>query len=156
VLLTLGGGGHTAQMIALTRRLGDRVRYAYVIHEDDRVSEAQIVHPGIVFRLSRTRAFYGQRVATFVGTVRSFMQAFGIVARSGAEVVISAGPGLAFPLFVWAKVLGKRTVFIETWSRVFTRSLAGRLCYRISDVFFVQWPELQKEYPGSHYAGRLG
>jgi beta-1,4-N-acetylglucosaminyltransferase len=156
VLVTLGGGGHTAQMIALTKALGTRVDYEYVIHDTDEVSEAHIVHSGRVYRVPRARTHYGNVLGAVLGTSRAFVQSFRIIRASAADVVISAGPGLAFPLFAWAKLFGKRTAFVETWSRVNSKSLAGRLCYPLSDVFFVQWPQLLALYKRSRYAGRLG
>ncbi|MDP3029141.1 MAG: hypothetical protein Q8O04_06545 [Deltaproteobacteria bacterium] len=47
-------------------------------------------------------------------------------------------------------------IFIESWSRVTTKSTTGKICYYLSDLFFVQWPELIKRYPKAIYAGRLG
>jgi beta-1,4-N-acetylglucosaminyltransferase len=156
VLVTLGGGGHTAQMIALTKALGTRVNYEYVIHDRDEVSEPQILHSGRVYRVPRTRTHYGNALGATLGTMRAFAQSFRIIRASSADIVISAGPGLAFPLFVWARLSGRKTAFVETWARVESKSLAGRLCHRWSSIFFVQWPQLLDLYKGSRYAGRLG
>ncbi|CAD6268748.1 unnamed protein product [Miscanthus lutarioriparius] len=54
--------------------------------------------------------------------------------------------------------LGWSSIFyIESIARVKKLSLSGLLLYklRIADQFFVQWPQLQHEYPRACYAGHL-
>ena len=48
-------------------------------------------------------------------------------------------------------ILGKlflrsRVIFIETCGAI-DPTLSGRICYRFSDLFIVQWPELLERYP---------
>jgi hypothetical protein len=45
-------------------------------------------------------------------------------------------------------VLGIRTVVIEVYDRIDRRSLTGRLCRPLSDLFLLQW-ERQRELYGS-------
>jgi beta-1,4-N-acetylglucosaminyltransferase len=54
--------------------------------------------------------------------------------------VISAGPGLAVPASIIAKILRKKVFFVEDCSRVYKASSSGKIIYRFSDLFFVQWP----------------
>ncbi|KAI3758187.1 hypothetical protein L6452_05740 [Arctium lappa] len=46
---------------------------------------------------------------------------------------------------------------VESIARVKRLSLSGFLLYklRMADQLFVQWPQLQKQYPRAHYVGRL-
>ena len=156
ILLTLGSGGHTKQAILLSKRFKDSVDYEYLINNDDTISSKKIIYKGRIFRIIRPRALGDNKFSTIIKTIVSFLDAFSIIMRSKSDTVISTGPGLAFPILFWAKIFRKKTVFIESWSRVTQPSLAGKLCYKIADQFFIQWPDLKKEYPKSIYAGRLG
>jgi UDP-N-acetylglucosamine:LPS N-acetylglucosamine transferase len=71
------------------------------------------------------------------------------------DVVISTGAGVAFPFFLMAKVLRMKTVYLEVYDRIDSRTLTGRLCYPFSDLFLVQWDEQQPLYPKSQVVGRL-
>ena len=51
--------------------------------------------------------------------------------------------------------MGTRIIFVETGSRVTRLSLTGRIMYRIAHLFFVQWPQLQQQWPRARYEGRL-
>ena len=76
--------------------------------------------------------------------------------RSKAKYFLSAGNGAVVFLYYIGKIFGKKLIYLETWSRVWTPSLTGRLVYPICNLFFVQWPELLEKYPKAKYVGRLG
>ena len=65
-----------------------------------------------------------------------------ILCRERPDVVVSLGAEIALPFFYWAKFLGIRTIFIESWCRVEDLSRTGKLVYPVADVFLVQWPQL--------------
>lgn len=156
ILVVLGGGGHTAQIIRIVDMLGDKYLYSYVVNNIDQISQKKITIPGIIFKINLTKKFGGSFLDSVIGTLKSFFDSFSIIRKSKCEVIISAGPGISVPLFVVAKLFKIKTIFFESWSRVTTKSNSGKICYRFSDLFFVQWPEMKKLYPKAVYAGRLG
>ncbi len=87
--------------------------------------------------------------------VKNCLLAFKVLKPRELNVVISTGAGVAFPFIVVGKLLGKRTVFIETLARVEDLSFTGKCVYPLVDRFLVQWEELTKLYPKALYKGRL-
>jgi UDP-N-acetylglucosamine:LPS N-acetylglucosamine transferase len=154
VMIVLGSGGHTAQMLKLLKLLGSKYNYEYVLNDDDKVSARKI--NGKIYRVANPRVFEDNILIRSSKLTKGFFQAYKIMRKSNAVAIISAGPGLTFPLFLAAKLFRKKTIFIESWCRITTKSISGRLCYPLSDMFFVQWPEMKKLYPKAIYAGRLG
>ena len=71
------------------------------------------------------------------------------------DVVITTGALVAFPICLIAKIFGKHIIYIESFARVNSRSLTGRLLYPISDLFLVQWEEMLKFYPKAKYVGGI-
>jgi UDP-N-acetylglucosamine:LPS N-acetylglucosamine transferase len=71
------------------------------------------------------------------------------------KAVISCGTGLTVPIFYSARLLGIKTVFIESMSRVNALSITGRLLLGKTDLFMVQWPELAEQTKGAVYGGQL-
>lgn len=63
------------------------------------------------------------------------------------DMVVSTGAGVAVPFIVLAKLLGIRTVFIESFTRVDDLSLSAKLVLPFIDKLYVQWEELQARYP---------
>lgn len=87
--------------------------------------------------------------------VRNLLVAWRVLRSVRPEVVVSTGAGVAVPFFLVAKMLGIRTVFIEALERIESRSLSGRICYPLSDVFVLQWEAQRRLYPRGHVIGSL-
>ena len=156
LLIVLGKGGHTEQMIRLIRYLGDQYNYEYMIARDDPLSKDKIELPGKIWEVTRHRYYYTPKWRSMLNTIVLSFESLTILLKTRADVVVSAGPGLAVPISYLAKLFGKKVIFIESWSRVWHPSRAGKLVYPIADLFFIQWPELKSKYPKAIYAGRLG
>lgn len=54
-------------------------------------------------------------------------------------------------------IMEGRVVYVESIARVSSVSLSGAILYwsRLTDGFFVQWPELLAKYPRAQFSGRL-
>ena len=87
--------------------------------------------------------------------VRNLVLAIGVLRRGRPDLVVSTGAGVAFPFFLIARVLRIRTVYLEVYDRLDTRTLTGRLCRPLSSLFCVQWEEQADLYKGSHVVGTL-
>ena len=53
----------------------------------------------------------------------------------------------------WSNLFKKKVIYIESFANIETRTLTGRLVYKIADVFIVQWKSLLKLYPNAKYEG---
>ena len=155
LLIVLGEGGHTKEMLALVDLLGSGYRYEYVLTREDRLSEAKIRFTGAVHRVVRPRSKDDNALVAAGKVLRCACQALAILRRSQPDAMITSGPALAVPFAMWARLLGVGVVFIETGSRVSQLSLTGRLIRPLADLFFVQWPALVERCRGAIYAGRL-
>ncbi len=156
VLVVLGEGGHTSEMVRLLRLLGDGFSYAYVITREDRLSEGKIPFPGPVHRVNRPR-WKGEGWGTgFLKYLRLNLQSLALLLRARPKAILHSGPGTSAPLAFWGKkLLGAGVVYVENGSRVRKPSASSGLAYLTSDLFFVQWPELRERFPGAIYAGNL-
>ncbi len=71
------------------------------------------------------------------------------------DVVISDGAGLAVAYFLIARCLSIPCVYVEVLDRIDSRTLTGRLCAPLADLFLVQVPQQQTLYPRSVVVGEL-
>ena len=166
LLIVLGEGGHTKQMLNLVQLIKDLEKsnkqshnesYSlhYVVTYEDHLSVGHIKHPGPVYRVTRPRGKSTGKLCAVFRTLLAGMQSLVILLRTRPDAVISAGPAVSVPVSVLGKLFGARIIFIESSSRIRHPSLTGRLMYRWADLFFVQWQQLQEELPRAVFAGRL-
>jgi len=156
-LIVLGRGGHTAQILRLVDRLGNKYAYEYVVGKEDQVSEKQIKYKGKVHRMLNPRLMkHKSLIIVFLRMIPAGFDVFKILLKTKANVVLSAGPSMTIPFFYLAKLFGKKLIFVESWVRIHHKSLTGRFVYPISDLFFVQWASMKKIYKKAVFAGRLG
>jgi len=155
LLIVLGSGGHTKEMIRLVDLLGPRYEYCYLVAADDELSLQKIKLPGPVYRVIRPRWKNTSWPVAGLRTLWSCLQALWALVRLHPQAILSTGPGVAVPASVLSRLLGLKVVYIETGSRIFALSASGKILYRFADLFFVQWPELLPLCPKAVYAGRL-
>ena len=158
LLVVLGGGGHTKQLLKLVKQLGMEYDYEYLISTSDILSEKKIEFRGKIFRILNPREMKDKNIIKVIlKFIPSTLQLLAALFQSKARYILAAGPSLSLHVaFLGKFIFGKKIIFLESWSRVYTKSLAGKLTYPFADIFFVQWREELKNYPKAVYAGRLG
>jgi beta-1,4-N-acetylglucosaminyltransferase len=90
-----------------------------------------------------------------LNAVKNLILAGRILRYEKPQVVFSMGAGIAPPYLYMAKLMGIKTIFMETFICIPIATLSGRLVYPIADHFFVQNQVLQKQYPKAIYAGKV-
>lgn len=71
---------------------------------------------------------------------------FNIFLKERPNIIVSNGSEIAIPALYVGRFFAKKTIFIESWSRVNNPSLTGKIVYPIVDHFLVQWPQLVLKY----------
>jgi hypothetical protein len=82
-------------------------------------------------------------------------RAAAILRREHASAVVSAGTGVAVPFFLAARILGIRSVWIETLNLISGHGIAARVCSRLATVVAVQRDSMRRAQPGAVLVGEL-
>ena len=155
LLIVLGGGGHTTEMLHFVHLLGPDYEYHYLLVREVPLSPGAIKREGQIHLVRRPRGRYDGILATLVNSAVALFQIASVLITVRPKAVIGCGPAITVLAAVLGRLFGCSIIFVETGSRVSSLSLSGKLMYRVAHQFFVQWPELQEKYPGAIYAGRL-
>ena len=78
-----------------------------------------------------------------------------ILSKEDPDLIISTGVLAVVPLCILAKLKRKKLIYIESFAKITSGTLTGKILYRFADVFFVQWEEMKDVYPNSIYAGGI-
>ncbi len=107
--------------------------------------------------LSEEEVFFGYFPTTrnIWNLLRNSFLAVKLIFSKSPDLIVSNGAGIAVPFFYLAKLLGIKTVYIEVYDRVNSRTLTGRLVHPVADKFIVQWESQQKLYKNSILLGPL-
>jgi len=132
ICLACSHGGHYTETLQI---LDAFISHEYFFATYHSVREAE------VNRIARS--YFTDNIGTNPWRMlKSFAWAFLILTRERPQVILSFGAEIALPFLYWGKILGMKTIFIESWCRVENLSLVGKLVYPIVDEFWVQWPQL--------------
>lgn len=170
-LVVLGSGGHTSEMIQLIRNLPPeryhplefvkastdttsvgRLQAARLIVSASPITSKTVLPPA-VHEIPRAREVGQSYISSVYSTIHAFLYAMRLIAGLRPDVLLCNGPGTCLPLCVAAfigRVMGwtcTRIVFVESYCRVHTMSLTGRLLYAWVDLCAVHWATLQTRYP---------
>jgi len=155
IIVVLGGGGHTAQIIRLINLFGSQYDYEYIIAKQDKLSINKILIKGKVNFINRVGEIGDKNFIRFCKHTKGLYEVFLLLINSNAQAIITCGPNISVPICIIGKMLNKKVIFIETWSKVKSKTSSGRFIYYFADLFFIQWKRMKKIYPKAIYTGRL-
>ncbi len=144
VLLVGSSGGHLAQLLCLRPWWSEYERHWVTFHTEDAVS-----------RLAEESVTWAHHPTTrnVPNLVRNTALARRVLREQRPDVVISTGAGVAVPFFWLARLHGIASVYLEVYDRIDSRTVTGRLCRPVADLFLVQWSDQLRLYPSSVLLG---
>ncbi|KAJ1725634.1 UDP-N-acetylglucosamine transferase subunit [Coemansia erecta] len=171
--IVLGSGGHTAEMARLLQGV-DFDRYArrmYVVGDSDLLSLDQIgsleaardheAEHYTVCRIPRSRHVGQSFKSSIVSSLWTLLHVCRVMLQNSPDAVLCNGPAncvlvgivALVPRFWGIKHIP--VVYVESFARVTSLSLSGRIMYYVADRFVVQWPGLREKYPLAEYIPHL-
>lgn len=138
------GGGHWVQLL--------RVRPAFANCDVTFVTVHELYRPQVA-----DHRFYAVNDATRwnkLGLVRMALKLAWIILRERPEVVISTGAAPGYIALRIGRLLGARTIWLDSMANVEQLSLSGQKIGHYADLWLTQWEHLEKP-DGPHYAGSV-
>ena len=71
------------------------------------------------------------------------------------DVIICTGVLAMIPICLIMKLNHRKLIYIESFAKVTSPTLSGKLMYKYADQFYVQWPHMKKIYPNAIYLGGI-
>ena len=144
VLLVASGGGHWVQLLRL-RPAFEGTDVAYVCVRSTYAADV----PGCRY-FTVNDATRWNKVMLAVMALRILV----VLLRVRPDVVVSTGAAPGYFALRFGKLLGARTVWIDSIANVEKLSMTGTLVRRFADRWLTQWPHLAQE-GGPEYAGSV-
>lgn len=147
LLLVCSAGGHLLQMHGLLHHLfHDYKRHWVCLNKADAVS---------LLRGESVAWAHGPTNRNIPNLIRNFWLCWRVLRHEKPSIIISTGAGLAIPFFVAGRILGIRTVYLESFARQHNLSLTGKGMYysRVATNMLVQSERLAQLYPRALFKG---
>ncbi len=144
ICLVVSTGGHLVQLTNLESMWKEHERFWVTFSKED--AKALLEKERVIWAHHPTNR-------NLLNLFRNLILAWNVLRKEKPDAIVSTGAGVAVPFFWIGKILGIRTVFIESLTRIHDLSLTGKLIYPFASRFFVQWPELGARYSKAIYAG---
>lgn len=148
ICFAASSGGHYEQLLML-KPLMEKYE-SFVITEETaykaKVKDKKMYYMKQVNRKEKT--FIPRMI---VNTFRSIS----VYHKEMPDVIICTGVLAMIPVCLIAKIHGKQLIYIESFAKVTSATLSGKLLYKFADQFYVQWPQMKEIYPNAIYLGGI-
>lgn len=151
ICFTSSSGGHFNQMykIALeydnyeTIFITEKTNFSSKVLKNERVFFFKVIN-------RKERMF-------LMNFLKNILNIFKILKIEKPDLIISTGALITVPVCYLGKLLGSKVIFIESFAKVNTPTLSGKLTSKISDKTIVQWEELGEYYKSKNveYGGTI-
>lgn len=148
VCFTSLSGGHFEQLLMLRHLFSEYD--SFIVTEKTKYNQNFTELP-IYFTKQVNRHHWSYIFMLFYNILFSFY----IFVAKRPEIIISTGVLSTIPLCLTAKLFRKKVIYIESFAKINSPTLTGKVMYKIADVFYVQWPEMLEVYPKAKYIGGI-
>jgi beta-1,4-N-acetylglucosaminyltransferase len=146
ILMVSSSGGHLTQLMCLEPWWQEHERLWVTFETADAVSKLAD---------EEVRWAHHPTTRNVPNLARNTALAWQTLKAYRPDVIVSTGAGVAVPFFWLHRYFHSHTVYLEVFDRVDSRTLTGRLCRPVTELFLVQWPEQQALYRSSVLLGQV-
>ena len=143
LLAVASGGGHWIQLLRLMPAFADYdVAFVSTLDPDSRIA-------GRRYR----RVHDGNRWDK-IGVLRMALSLALLILRERPHVIISTGAAPGYVAVRLGRLIGARTIWVDSVANVDELSMSGRMAGRHADLWLTQWPHLARP-EGPRFAGTV-
>lgn len=143
VLAVASGGGHLIQLLRLRKAFEGR-QVAFVSTNPDYQTQIQ----------EKLYTVKDANLDDKPGLVVMFLQMLWIVLRYRPDVVITTGAAPGYAAIMFGKLLGAKTLWLDSIANGEELSTSGKQAKRWADAWLTQWEHLSSE-TGPQFKGRV-
>lgn len=145
ILAVSSAGGHFSELKMITSNLSPE--FDITIITEDKVND-----PSVDYYIPYSNR--SNKIKYFFAFCNNFILAFKYIRKVKPQKIISTGAHTAFFYFVVGKIFFRtENIYIESFAKVTSKSLAYKLSYRFIDQTIVQHEEMLEVEVGSKYFG---
>ena len=150
VIFVASSGGHLSEILKLKELFNE---YEYLL-----VTEYTPVTATLKNEYNTEYLKYGpnKNIIKYLGVaIYNIFKSIKVLSKFKPNTVVSTGAQIGGIMCFFAKLMGKKVIYIESLAKVNTLSVTGKMVYPFCNKFYVQWSNLEEKYKKAEYIGRL-
>lgn len=147
ICFAASSGGHFEQLMMLKPLMNNYD--SFIITEKTHYQPTASNNIYFVQQINRKEPLFIVKISAI------FLKSLKIFLKEKPDIIISTGALSTVPICIIGKMFNKKIIFIESFAKVTSQTLTGKLIYKFADLFLVQWEELKKLYPKAVYRGGI-
>lgn len=151
VLFISSVGGHLTQLLEL-QKLFDSYNYVIVTEKTDVTVDMKKKFKKVKFLKYGSREYLFSYFFIFGFNV---FKSFLLFLKYRPQVIVTTGTHTAVPMCYIAKFFRRKIIYIESYAKRLSPTLAGKIIYPIADEFIIQWETLYEFYPKAKFYGTI-
>jgi UDP-N-acetylglucosamine transferase subunit ALG13 len=161
ICLVCSSGGHLTEALEISNIF--QINQSFLITYDEKFLNDKL-YENIFYNKFLIKNYINDKIDAyyflkifyfFIHMINVTISELKIIYKENPDVIISTGSEIAIPIFIFAKIIGKKTIYIESFCRVFSLSGTGKILYNIVDLFLVQWDILTIKYKKAKFFGNV-
>ena len=148
IVFGASSGGHFEQLMML-KPLMQKYDSILLTEKTDYGVKVDEVKTFYVSQINRKEILFPFKI------IANAFKSLHIIIREKPDVMITTGVLAMIPCALIMKLFGKKLIYIESFAKVTSQTLSGKLLYKYADQFYVQWEEMLALYPNAIYKGGI-
>mgnify|MGYP000453316050 CR=1 FL=1 len=158
ILLIAGEGGHLEQARRFYEINNKLDNTKFIIVTDEQLKNisigCEVTRMKNISRFTKQRSLINLLIFIFFFVVE-FIKTLFFILKVRPSGVVAFGPIFCLPYITWARILGLKTVYIETWSKFYEPSITATICQKIVHRIYIQNITLKEKLREGIYSGKL-
>lgn len=147
ICFAASSGGHFEQIMMLKAIMKNYD--SFIITEKNEYRLITDVDTYYILKINRKELLWPMKL--FIVSLKSLC----IFIKEKPDFIITTGALSTIPICIISKIFKKKVIFIESFAKVKSGTLTGKILYKFADEFIVQWQELKDIYPDSIFGGSI-
>lgn len=147
VCFAASSGGHLEQLMQL-RFLMEKYDSFLVTERTEYGSRFCVRCHYLVQANRHEKSFIIRMLANSVRSLAIFL-------KERPDAIVCTGALSTIPLCLICKLAHRKLIFIESFAKVSSPTMTGRLIHKFADRFYVQWKTMLAVYPDATYVGSI-
>lgn len=147
IVFAASSGGHYEQLMML-KPLMEKYD-SCVVTEKTLYNSQTDIRTYYMLQVNRKEILFIPKM--IINSIRSIK----VLLKEKPDAIICTGVLAMIPLCILGKMKGCKLIYLESFAKVTSATMSGKLLYKYADRFYVQWESMLDIFPNAIYKGGI-